>query len=243
MRSLVLSLFLWLAALATLGAPPAADAQYREGGLYAGPYPSWRGGSHNLWRGGSHYFWPGGSHFVYPGGYSSYYPGYSSDYYSGDYNYYRPGISVRFGTYPYSSYGNDYTPPFLSATTPRGYAAPPTTTTIVPPPTYNATPAPDPRPSPAVQPDSRAHLQVHVPSPDAQLFFDGSPTRQKGTDRLFASPALALGQTYQYVVEARWTENGRAVDQTRSVTVSAGQTAVVDFTAPEDLPSPPKPSR
>ena len=71
-----------------------------------------------------------------------------------------------------------------------------------------------------------------MPSDNAQVLFDGAPTHQLGTDRTFESPPLTPGQTYQYNIESRWTENGQKVDQKRTVTVTAGQTSVVDFTAP-----------
>ena len=71
-----------------------------------------------------------------------------------------------------------------------------------------------------------------APTADAQVFFNGVLTQQQGTERAFVSPPLAPGKSYQYQIEARWTENGQTVDQTRSVPVTAGQAAVVDFTAP-----------
>ncbi len=78
--------------------------------------------------------------------------------------------------------------------------------------------------------DNRAHVEVMLPSSDAQVLFNGSLTRQTGTEREFVSPSLTPGQTYHYTVEARWDEGGRTVDQTRTVTVTAGQSATVDFT-------------
>ena len=98
---------------------------------------------------------------------------------------------------------------------------PPATTYVVPDTSDYYTPAPV---------DDSAHVNVMVPSPDAQVLFNGSLTQQTGTDREFVSPSLTPGQTYHYTIEARWNENGRVVDQTRSVPVTAGQTATVDFT-------------
>jgi len=76
---------------------------------------------------------------------------------------------------------------------------------------------------------------------DATVWLEGKETSQKGTDRLFVSPALAPGQDYIYDVHARWTENGREVDQTRSVRVRAGSKVKVDFLeATREVVPPPR---
>jgi hypothetical protein len=114
MRSLVLSLIRGLAALGTLGAPPAAHAHEWVG--YTTPvrwhgssHHQWRGGTHYRWYGGTHYRWNGGTHYYNPGYYYSpgYYNGYNSGYYTPTYVYpppvysgYSPGFSIQF----YSGY-------------------------------------------------------------------------------------------------------------------------------------------
>ena len=75
-----------------------------------------------------------------------------------------------------------------------------------------------------------AHVTVIVPE-DADVFFDGSPTTQTGTQRVFATPPLAPGQNYYYEVEAQWSANGQAFDQTRKVNVTPGSNITVDFTS------------
>ncbi len=74
-----------------------------------------------------------------------------------------------------------------------------------------------------------ALIDVRVP-PDAQVTFDGDTTSQTGPNRLFSSPPLDRGQAYHYTVTARFTQNGRPVEQTRRVEVRAGQRTTVDFT-------------
>jgi uncharacterized protein (TIGR03000 family) len=74
-------------------------------------------------------------------------------------------------------------------------------------------------------------MTVIVPA-DAEVFFDGSPTTQTGTERVFASPPLTPGARYSYSIRARWTADGRPVEQTRAVPVTAGAQVRVDFTAP-----------
>jgi uncharacterized protein (TIGR03000 family) len=87
-----------------------------------------------------------------------------------------------------------------------------------------------PRPSAAAA-EAPVEITVVVPA-DAEVFFDGNPTSQAGTERLFISPPLAVGKKYHYDVRARWREGGRAVEQTRKVEVSGGGRVRVDFTTP-----------
>jgi uncharacterized protein (TIGR03000 family) len=92
------------------------------------------------------------------------------------------------------------------------------------------------------QPDDAAHILVVVPS-DAELWFNGTKTSQTGTQRDFVSPVLTLGKNYTYEVKARWTEDGKPVEQTRSVHVQANSWQVVDFTRSETSPKAPAPPK
>lgn len=74
---------------------------------------------------------------------------------------------------------------------------------------------------------NRALVNVRVPA-DATVWFDDAKTRQTGEFRQFMSPPLEAGN-YQYQVRAHWTQDGKAVDQTRTVTVQPGRQATVDF--------------
>jgi uncharacterized protein (TIGR03000 family) len=65
--------------------------------------------------------------------------------------------------------------------------------------------------------------------PNAEVFFDGQPTVQKGSQRVFASPPLEVGQKYHYHVRARWNEAGKTVEHTRKVEITAGAKVQVDF--------------
>jgi uncharacterized protein (TIGR03000 family) len=248
MRSLVLSLVLLLATLGTLGAPSAAQADHRVAGFHSPAFATWRGGSRVVWRGGSRFVWRGGSFYRggfyggYPGGF---YGGYPGGFYSGfGYGFYRPGISIGVGVYPYSAYDYGlplyssyaspsyrYASPILAYSTPS-YSVTPSlaASTVASPPQYTvASPPADPPPA---QADNAAHIKVVVPA-EAQIFFNGSPTRKVGEEREFVSPPLTPGQSYRYTIEARWMENGREVDQTRTVTVAAGQAALINFNVPD----------
>lgn len=75
-----------------------------------------------------------------------------------------------------------------------------------------------------------ATVTVHVPNPDAQIWFDDAATSQRGMDRTFQTAALQQAGTY--TIKARWTENGRTVNQQRQVQVQPGQSVMVNFQAP-----------
>ena len=75
-------------------------------------------------------------------------------------------------------------------------------------------------------------LLVRVPEAGADLWVDKTELKTKGIERTFESPALKVDQTYQYVLVARWTENGADRTESRTVRGAAGQTISVDFTKP-----------
>jgi uncharacterized protein (TIGR03000 family) len=78
----------------------------------------------------------------------------------------------------------------------------------------------------------QAYVTVVVPV-DAAVFFDGEATSLTGSTRTFVSPPLEQGKKYRYEVKARWTVNGKQVEQTRKVPVTAGARVRVDFLTPE----------
>ena len=78
--------------------------------------------------------------------------------------------------------------------------------------------------------NNTALLRVHLPA-DAKLFFGTTEANgQSGSMRLFRSPSLDLGTDYQYDLRARWTENGRTVERSRTVPIHANDVVNVDFT-------------
>jgi len=142
-------------------------------------------------------------------------PGYSNYAYSPTYNY---DYGAYYDTYPY-----DYDAyPYYADTYPE-----PAYGDLTAPPFGAGAYVP---PAPAA--DEVAHMHVIVP-PDAQVWFNGSPTQQTGAAREFASPPLVPGQDYTYDITARWTaEGGQVVTQTRHVDVRANTDVTVDFTRP-----------
>jgi uncharacterized protein (TIGR03000 family) len=73
-----------------------------------------------------------------------------------------------------------------------------------------------------------ARFTIEVPA-DAEVFLEGTRTKQTGASRTFVSPPLAAGKQYVYEVRARWTENGQVVEQSRNLIVSAGARLVIRF--------------
>jgi uncharacterized protein (TIGR02246 family) len=86
----------------------------------------------------------------------------------------------------------------------------------------------------AQQPSAAAAAITVIVPPDAEVFIDGVPTKVKGASRLFVSPPLEVGTRFVYEIRARWRENGRTVDQTRQLSVTAGASARLDFLQPQE---------
>src|SRR5262249_46488513 len=127
-------------------------------------------------------------------------------------NYYNPGYYSNSYYAPGYTYGDTY-----------AYTTPPSTTQSFYTPPANYATAPD------TSSGNEVTVDVKVPDPNAEVWFDGSATRQRGTSRTFYSPPVDPNQTYTYDIRARWTENGREQNQTKTVRVRAGDRTRVDF--------------
>ena len=66
-----------------------------------------------------------------------------------------------------------------------------------------------------------------MPDPQARVWFDGTLTRQTGTDRIFQTAPLSSSGTYR--IRASWMEGNREVTREEVVSVTPNQTTVVDF--------------
>jgi len=219
-----------LAATSLLLLPETSYAQRRGGwGGYRGGYSSgyrggWGGsyGSYRGYYGGYSPYWGSGLYlgfgsygprsYGYGSGYG--YPYAYSSYYAPSYSYYRPSYTYAAPSYPYSypAYSSAY------GGTTQSYQS------FYPPDNSS---------------DNSVHVQVNVPMPDAEVWFEGSPTQQRGTTREFDSPELAPGRIYTYHIRARWQDSGQMRDETRAVKVQPGQTVTVDFTLPDNSATTP----
>ena len=88
----------------------------------------------------------------------------------------------------------------------------------------------DPQTTPAADQEP-ATVVLSVPA-DAEVWFDGVATSQRGAQRTFRTPPLAKGDHYHYTVRARWTEDGKPVDESQRVAVRAGEQVRVGFPLP-----------
>lgn len=87
-----------------------------------------------------------------------------------------------------------------------------------------------------------ASIRVLLPDPAAKVWFDGSATKQIGTERFFHTPELSPGGSYSYRLRAEWVQKGQRMVQEQVVPVAPGRTSLADFTQPfsEEAPPPAK---
>jgi uncharacterized protein (TIGR03000 family) len=174
------------------------------------------------------YYYPGYvNNFSYPGYTQGYYtPGYAGTNYSPNYSYSYPSTSAPNYSGSYAGVSNSgYTTAGMYDSlgcNVSGVSAPSATTTS----SYN-----DP------QAATSGSITVVVPSADAVVWFDNQQMRASGTSRKFTLPPLESGKDYRYQIRARWQQDGQNMDQTRTVTVRAGQATTVDFNHAE-TPAP-----
>ncbi len=182
--------------------------------------------------------WGGGVGNGFYGGYGTglgtgYYGGYGTGLGNWGYNGYGwggagfyPNTNYGYGLYP-GNYSGGFVPSYGYG---RSYFAPGyvSSGTMLPGNTTSMYYQPGAQYGAAATNPNAATIDVHVPA-DAQVWFDGDPTNQRGSDRVFTSPSLDPGKAYHYEVKARWTENGRPVERTKRVEVRAGQRTTVDF--------------
>ncbi len=193
------------------------------GGHGGGGYHGGGGGGYI--SGGGGYIGGGGGYGGYHGGYSGYggyhggYGGYGRGYYGG----YGRGFGVYLGGYPgyYGDYGSGYDNyPSYGYTSSAAYYNP----DLVPPVLSSS--------SITVAPtsDQTAHIRVEVPDPNAQVYFDGYATRQRGNERAFATPPPCSGADVPLHHRGKMDGgNGQEVSKTRTVTVNPGGSATVVF--------------
>ena len=115
-------------------------------------------------------------------------------------------------------------------------AMPPESTT----PTSPAPSAPSASPvlpkTSATSADASGILTVWVPY-NAKVTINGRETRSTGSRREFVSYGLTPGLSYKYVVHAEVVRNGQTLEDTQTVTLTAGQIEAVAFgfnTAPTE---------
>ena len=97
----------------------------------------------------------------------------------------------------------------------------------------------EPRMRPAVWPaipyrnaprtETRATLDLHVPTVAAEVSLNGVTMQQTGIERHFVTPPLESG-TYTFDVRVRWRDAaGKEMTRTRQIAVRPGERQTVDF--------------
>lgn len=114
----------------------------------------------------------------------------------------------------------------------KNYSAPMQEGTVVP-----ETP-PAPAATEQTSAATEATLTVNVPG-DARVFVNGVQTKSVGSERSYVSRGLQSGLNYTYEVRAEVERNGKLVEETKMVSLTAGRTARVAFAleASEAAPS------
>lgn len=82
-----------------------------------------------------------------------------------------------------------------------------------------------------LQTDTRANsglLTVYVPY-DAKVTVNGRPTASAGSERRYVSFGLRPGYRYAYEVRAQIVRNGKALEEVKTVYVTAGSREGVAF--------------
>jgi len=132
------------------------------------------------------------------------------------------------GNYPYyNSYYDSYYPYGYEPYYPYAYGG----DTYMPPADYYpgdaVVPGTAPLPATVAVP---AQVDLIVPDPLAQVWFNDYLTTSTGTNRQFTTPDLQPGTDYTYSVKATWMQNGQPMAREYIVQVRAGARVLVDFT-------------
>ena len=90
------------------------------------------------------------------------------------------------------------------------------------------TPPAPPSKTSATSAENSGVLTVWVPY-DAKVTVNGLETKSTGSRRQFVSYGLKPGLSYKYVVKAEVVRNGQTVEDTRTVSLTAGQISAVAF--------------
>ena len=141
-----------------------------------------------------------------------------------------------YGGWGYGGWGNgDAWPTYEPAAVDVGQVIPAANYQSQYPPNGNlgAAAAPKVGPSPAV-------VQILLLDPNAELWLNGVKVQQTGQMRNFITPPLDPGKTYKYEIRAKWTQAGKPFEQTRMLTVEAGQQVGLNIfgRSNEELPLP-----
>jgi uncharacterized protein (TIGR03000 family) len=84
---------------------------------------------------------------------------------------------------------------------------------------------------------AEARIWIHNVPADAELYFDGDPTTQKGRSRHYTTPALEVGKIYSYKILVRWQKDGKTLERVCTVSMSGGDSVNVNFFIDQGVPA------
>jgi uncharacterized protein (TIGR03000 family) len=85
----------------------------------------------------------------------------------------------------------------------------------------------------ALPPVDVAELNIVLPAAGTVSFGRFQSDQESGS-HLYQSPSLSPGDTYSYKIQAKWSENGREMNRTKTVKFRAGERLQVDFRDPSN---------
>lgn len=140
------------------------------------------------------------------------------------------GVGVPLGHRSFVSFGyrgGYYGYPYYYAPAPVTYVYPAPTVVVSPPATLV-----QPAPAAVITSGQKAQITVVVSDPSAELLIQGQRMSSAGSVRTFNSQDLEPGKTYSYSLTVRRNVAGRPVEETRKVSIHAGEQVTVDFSRP-----------
>jgi uncharacterized protein (TIGR03000 family) len=161
----------------------------------------------------------------YRGGWDrGYRPYYGSRYYGGVSIY--PFFSLGWGSYGYPGYYYSYSYPQTYYSYPQGDSYSNPRSSLYYDPTITNRSSIDVTSMTA----NRAHIEVILSDPNAELYIQGQRMTGIGAMRTFISPDLEQGKPFQYTITVKNTSTSLKAEDTRTVEVRAGAQVVIDFT-------------
>jgi uncharacterized protein (TIGR03000 family) len=92
------------------------------------------------------------------------------------------------------------------------------------------TPAPPPISAPPPPPDMKAKLVLNLPS-NAEVWLADQQVDSGAQPLILESPELREGQRYAFNVKVKWKERDKMQERSRTVTVDAGESKSLTYTA------------
>jgi uncharacterized protein (TIGR03000 family) len=77
---------------------------------------------------------------------------------------------------------------------------------------------------------TRAKLTLNVPE-SAEVWINGTKTDLTGAQRVFESPDLGSGKNHTFDTRVVWSEDGKKVEEQRSLTLQAGESKSLTYVA------------